>query len=236
MVAIQDRCHRDGQSLVMVAVGDELAGAIELHTTIRPEARRIVEGLRQRRITSMYIISGDHETPTRRLAEALGIEHYFAETLPEDKAALIEALQAAGKVICYVGDGINDAIAMKKAHVSVSLRGASTVATDTAEVILLDQSLSQLCALVDLARACNRNMRLTMGVALLPSVLCLGGVLLGEFGYVASRLLSYLGLAAGMGTAMLPLLAHRQAPAPALRAHAADVPAAALPIEEHVVA
>ena len=128
-----------------------VAGAIELHTTIRPEARAIVRGLRRRHIASMYIISGDHEAPTRRLAETLGIEHYFAETLPENKAALIEGLQQAGKVICYVGDGINDSIAMKKSHVSVSLRGASTLAVDTAEVILLDGSLNQLGRLFDIA-------------------------------------------------------------------------------------
>ena len=116
-----------GDSVVLVAVEGRIAGAIELHTTIRPEARATVQGLRRRHIASMYIISGDHEAPTRRLAGALGIEHYFAETLPEDKAALIEQLQRAGKIICYVGDGINDSIAMKKSHVSVSLSGASTL-------------------------------------------------------------------------------------------------------------
>jgi len=51
----------------------------------------------------MYIISGDHETPTRHLAVALGIEQCFAETLPEDKASLIEELQQSGKIVCYVG-------------------------------------------------------------------------------------------------------------------------------------
>src|SRR5262245_10025957 len=53
--------------------------------------------------SSMYIISGDHETPTRHLAVALGIEQCFAETLPEDKASLIEELQQSGKIVCYVG-------------------------------------------------------------------------------------------------------------------------------------
>jgi P-type E1-E2 ATPase len=107
MGSIQDQCHKQGHSLVLVAIDGEVAGALELHTTIRPEAKRIIQGLRQRQITSMYIISGDHEVPTRRLAETLGIDHYFAETLPENKGALIEQLQREGKVICYVGDGIN---------------------------------------------------------------------------------------------------------------------------------
>ena len=97
VVDLAARCHGEGHSLVLVAVDRRVAGAIELHTTIRPEARAIVRGLRRRHIASMYIISGDHEAPTRRLAETLGIEHYFAETLPENKAALIERLRAGGQ-------------------------------------------------------------------------------------------------------------------------------------------
>jgi Cu2+-exporting ATPase len=207
---VQARCHDVGHSLVVVAIDGAVAGALELHTSLRPEARRIVDGLRRRGITSMYIISGDHETPTRRLAEALGVERYFAETLPEDKAALIEGLRDAGRVVCYVGDGINDSIALKQAHVSVSLRGASTVATDTAEVVLLDGSLAQLCALFDLARDCNRNMRVIMGAVLLPSLVCLGGVLLGSFAFLESRVLNYVGLGAGAGAAMTPLMTLRR--------------------------
>jgi Cu2+-exporting ATPase len=226
MVDVQARCHAAGHSLVVVAIGGAVAGALELHTSVRPEARRIIDGLRRRKITSMYIISGDHEAPTRRLAGALGIEHYFAETLPENKAALIERLVQERRVICYVGDGINDSIAMKKSHVSVSLRGASTVATDTAEVVLLDGSLAQLCALFDLARACNRNMRLTMAAVLVPSLVCLGGVLLGSFAVMGSRVLNYIGLGGGVGAAMVPLMtspgAPRRTPAQPPEERAAD--------------
>jgi Cu2+-exporting ATPase len=203
---VQARCHDEGHALVLVAVDGAVAGALELHTTVRPEARRIVDGLRRRGITSMYVISGDHEAPTRRLAEALGIERYFAETLPEKKALLIERLVGEGKVVCYVGDGINDSIAMKTSHVSVSLRGASTVATDTAEVILLDASLNQLCALFDLARDCNRNMRLIVAAVIAPGLVCLGGVLFGGFTFLESRILNYVSVGTGVGAAMLPSL------------------------------
>jgi heavy metal translocating P-type ATPase len=223
VVETQARCHAEGHSLVVIAIDGEVAGAIELRATLRPEARRIVDGLRERGVRSIYIVSGDHEAPTRRLAEALGVDRYFAETLPEDKAALIGALREAGRVICYVGDGINDSIAMKTSRVSVSLRGASTLATDTADVVLLDESLTQLCRLFDLARACERSMRTTLGGVLLPSAVCVAGILLFGFGLMHSRLLTIVGVGTGVGTAMLPLLTHRttvadpardQAPAP----------------------
>src|SRR5207244_69255 len=73
--ATQVRCHDQGHSLVLVAIDGDVAGAIELRSTLRPEAHRVVEGLRERGVT-IHIISGDHEAPTRRLAEALGVENY----------------------------------------------------------------------------------------------------------------------------------------------------------------
>ena len=114
-----------------------MAGAIELHPTIRPEAKQIIAELRKRNL-SLYIISGDHKTPTEKLATELGIDNYFAETLPENKADLIAKLQEEGKSVCFVGDGINDSIALKKANVSISMCGASTIATDTAGIVLMD--------------------------------------------------------------------------------------------------
>ena len=223
---LQSYCHSQGHSIVLVAVAGQVAGAIEFHATIRPEARRIIQGLQQRNLKSIYIISGDHEAPTRRLAETLGIDHYVAETLPEHKAAFIEQLQNEGKVICYVGDGINDSIALKKSHVSVSLRGASTLATDTAEVILMDESLNQLCRLFDMAREFNANMNLTLAAVLAPSFLCVGGVLLFHLGFWHARFLNVIGLVTGVGTAMLPLLTHRNAPMhpdQAVSRHTADL-------------
>jgi len=115
---------------------------IELKPTLRPEAKTVIRQLRQRKnIKTMYIISGDQTGPTQKLAHDLGIDHYFAEILPEQKSALIEQLQAEGKSICFIGDGINDSIALKKAPVSISLKGASSVATDTAQIVLMDGKL-----------------------------------------------------------------------------------------------
>ena len=107
------------------AVDDQLGGAIELRAAVRPEVRAIIAGLRQRGIKHIAIISGDHEAPTRKLAESLGMDRYFAQVLPADKADYVAKLQAEGRKVCFVGDGINDSIALKKADVSISLRGAS---------------------------------------------------------------------------------------------------------------
>lgn len=206
---LTDACKVQGHSLVMVAVDEELVGAIELQPTVRPEAQQIIQGLRKQGL-DLYIISGDQEAPTRTLAHELGMTGYFADTLPEAKADLVAGLQADGRTVCFIGDGINDAIAMRQAELSISLRGATTVATDTAQVILMKGNLNQLLYLFQLGRAFARdlklNVRFTMGV----SAVAVSGILLAGFTFVATEVFYSLSLFGGLAIAMKPLLVHRK--------------------------
>lgn len=205
-------CNIYGHSLVMVARDTQVIGAIELRATVRTEAQRVICGLRkQKQIRTMYIISGDHEVPTKQLAQELGIDHYFAETLPETKANLVEQLQAEGKFVCYVGDGINDSIALKKSQVSISLRGASTVATDTAQIILMDGNLDNLLQLFQLAKAYDRNAKVGFATQLVPMSIGMAGALFFHLGLGGTILISYGGLMIGVLNSLLPLVGHRKA-------------------------
>ena len=204
---IEKKSHQEGHSLVMVALDEQLIGAIELLPTIRSEAKKVIDALRKRpKIKRTYIISGDHEYPTRKLSAELGIDHYFAETLPENKAKLIEQLQKEGRHVCYIGDGINDSIALKKAHVSISLRGASTVATDTAQIILLDQGLTHLNLLFDISQRFTTNMNLTILSSVAPTVICIGGAFLFGFGLAHSVGLHVVAFVGGFASAMIPVV------------------------------
>lgn len=180
--------HNDGDTMVMVAIDDELGGALELRAALRPEVRGIIAGLRQRGIKHLAIISGDHEAPTRKLAEELGMDRYFAQVLPADKADYVEKLQQEGRKVCFVGDGINDSIALKKANVSISLRGATSIATDTAHIVFLEQGLGNLCELRDIALRLDRNIRRSWGMILAPNIACAAGVFTLGFGVGASVL------------------------------------------------
>ena len=162
--AALDAAHREGNTLVMVAVDDALGGAIELQAVVRPEVRSIIEGLRKRGIKHIAIISGDHDAPTRKLAESLGMDRYFAQVLPADKADYVEKLQKEGRKVCFVGDGINDSIALKKANVSISLRGATSIATDTAHIVFMEEGLSKLCDLRDIARDLDQQRQAELAV------------------------------------------------------------------------
>lgn len=201
----QAQAHAGGRSLVYVALDGEWIGVIELQATIRPEAQALVDEL-HRRGYAISILSGDQEEPTAALAQALGIDRWFAQTRPEHKANVIAQLQTEGKTICFVGDGINDAIALKKAQVSVSLAGASTVATDTAQVVLMDGSLTQLVDLFDLAAGLDSNLRRTLIAGIATSAAIVGGVFVFHLGLAGAMALNALGMAASFGNAMLPAL------------------------------
>lgn len=199
-------CAQQGRSLTMVAVNEELAGALELHATVRPEAKGIIQALRQHAMCSVFIISGDQEAPTQKLAEELGIDHYFANVLPQDKAALIKELQTEGRTVCYVGDGINDAIALKQAHVSISLRGAATMATDSAAIILMNGGLSQVGRLFDSAQRLEQNLERNLAITIIPGIIAMSGVLFFHFGMLTTIVLNQLGLAVGMINTLSPLV------------------------------
>ncbi|MCW5849354.1 MAG: heavy metal translocating P-type ATPase [Anaerolineae bacterium] len=200
-------CGAQGHSLVLVAVDEAVRGALELHATVRPEAKHVIDRLRQRNV-ALYILSGDQEAPTRRLAQTLGIDHYIAGVLPEGKAAVIEQLQAEGRKVCFVGDGINDTIALKKAQVSISLRGATTIAVDAAQVVLMDQSLNRLVDVLDLGDEFRGTLREGVAWAVVPDLVLIGGVFLAGAGVYAAVAITNLGLAAGVASAMWPLLRH----------------------------
>jgi Cu2+-exporting ATPase len=204
--AVQER----GNALVMVAVDEELVGAIELQPMLRTEVLAVVRFLRSRNL-DLCIISGDQEEPTRRMAEELGITRYFANTLPEQKAGLVAKLQSEGHSVCFVGDGINDSISLKRANVSVSLRGASTAATDSAQIVLMGQGLGQLPFVFELADEFDTNMRAGFDVAVGQGIVVIGGALLGIVGIVGGTLIWTAGLAAGLGIAHIPLWRHRAA-------------------------
>jgi heavy metal translocating P-type ATPase len=200
-----EEAHEDGNSLVMVGVDGALAGAIELRAAERPEAAAVIAGLRARGAKHLAIISGDHEQPTRKLAERLGMDRYFSEVLPQDKAKYVEMLQKEGRTVCFIGDGVNDSIALKTASVSISLRGASSVATDTAQVVFMEDSLHKLLQLHDVSRGLHRNIQNSWALILVPNLICIAGAFFAGFGVLHSMVFNQIGGMLALGNGLLPL-------------------------------
>ena len=196
----------DGFSVVMVVIESQIVGAIEIQAQLRPEVKQVIQSLRERGIENMYILSGDQMEPTRQMANMLELDGYFHNVSPEDKSNIIEELQNEGKKVCFIGDGINDVIAMKKANASISLSGASTIATDVAQVILMSGSLLELDDLFEIAH--NLKSKLVMTIVSYTTVVVVSFtsfVFLGAPPFVALIVQSIVNNTYGMSQALLPL-------------------------------
>jgi heavy metal translocating P-type ATPase len=200
-----ERVHDEGNSLIMIGVDGKLGGALELRAAERSEAQAVIDGLRQRGARQLVIISGDHVQPTRRLAKRLGMDRYFAEVLPQDKARYVEELQKEGRKVCFIGDGVNDSIALKQADVSISLRGASSIATDTAQIVFMEESLEKLLQVHDVATDLQRNIRRSWRMIVGTNAICIAGAIFGNFGVMHSMIFNQIGGLAAVGNGLLPL-------------------------------
>jgi len=206
--SIRKKAEEQSHSLIYVAIDGRVAGVLEMEPTVRPEAANAVAAMKQRNV-ELCIISGDHEGPTRQMAKKLGIERYFAEVLPEDKGKLVKKLRDEGRFVCYIGDGINDAIALKAAQVGISLKGASSAATDTAQIIFMDGTLSLLEPLFQLADEFERTMQRNLAISVVPGLIVIGGVYFFHFGIAAGMVIFYSSCTLGLTNVLLPLARHQ---------------------------
>ena len=200
-----DEALATGHSVIMLAIDSSLQGILEIHTIVRPEAEKTIQLLKQNGIKCMAIVSGDHELPTRALADALGMDNYFYETLPEEKAEIVKRSQKAGKRVAFVGDGVNDSIAMEQADISISLSGASTIATDVAQVVLMDGNLRHIPGLMALSKKLDKNLSRSLVLNIVPNVIALNGVLFLHVGMLTTMLISQSPLVLGTINALFPV-------------------------------
>lgn len=197
--------EQDGCTAVYVAVDGEAAGLLALADTPRPEAPAMVAALKGLGVTPV-LVTGDNPRAAQALASAVGIDEVHASCLPQDKIALIEGWERAGKPTCMVGDGVNDAPALKRAYVSVAMGGVgSDIAVDAADVVLTNDDVSELPHLVALGQHTMRkikvNLTFAMGVNVAATVLAM----LGLMGPVVGALVHNVGSVLVIGNSALLL-------------------------------
>lgn len=146
-----------GKTIVFTIVDGVLAGAIALADIIRPESREAVAQLKRMGIRTM-MLTGDNRQVAEWVAREIGLDEYFAEVLPDQKAAKVREIQARGLVVAMTGDGVNDAPALAQADVGIAIGAGTEVAIETADVILVRSNPLDVVAIVGLARATYRKM------------------------------------------------------------------------------
>jgi len=143
--------RRRGDTLVLFAGREKLHAAFVLGDELRPGARALVTELKSQGIGVM-LLTGDHETAARGVADKLGIDEVAWELRPADKLERVKALQQRGAVVAMVGDGVNDAPVLAAAQVSIAMGGGTAVAAASADMILLSQQLPHLADGIAVAR------------------------------------------------------------------------------------
>src|SRR5690606_39866363 len=153
--------------MTVVWVGDPGgAGLIALRDEIRPEARAMVSALRRLGVRRIVMISGDSQAVADAVARRVGIDEAYGELLPEAKVAKIEDLAREGRV-AMVGDGINDAPALARAHVGVAMGGVgSDIALESADVVLVSDQLDRIPYALELGRRTRRVVYQGLGAAI----------------------------------------------------------------------
>ena len=137
----------EGAGATLVAVGDErgITGLLELRDRIRPDAKDIVAQLHAQGVKTIVMLTGDNERTARAVAAEVGIDEVRAELLPEDKVTAIEELVATHDVVAMIGDGVNDAPAMARAHYGIAMGAVgSDAAIETADIALMTDDIARV--------------------------------------------------------------------------------------------
>ena len=146
-----------GRTVVHVAHGGRLIGLIAIADAVRPSSVETIKALHSRGV-QVAMLTGDNRATAERIAKELGIDIVFADVLPGDKAAKVKELQAQGKKVGMVGDGINDAPALTQADVGFAIGAGTDVAIESADVVLMKSDPFDVVGAIELSRATLRKM------------------------------------------------------------------------------
>lgn len=166
-----------GNSLVLVAVNGRLELALGLKDEIRAGVKEDLDALKKLGVKNLLLLSGDNQKTVDLVAEELGLTEAYGQLLPEDKAEFVKKRQAAGEIVAFVGDGINDSPSLARADIGIAMGSGTDVAIETSNVVLMNGSFDRIPRALALAKATRRNMIENITIALAVVAVLLVSVL-----------------------------------------------------------
>lgn len=161
-----ERLRTQGKASILVAEGNICIGVIAMSDVLRPEAKGMVDRLHDMN-TNIVLLTGDNEKTADYFASQVGIRQVRAQLLPEEKVSSITAIQNEGKEVCMIGDGVNDAPALKTASVGVAMGGlGSDIAVEAADIVLMSDDISKLPYLKRLSNATVKTIKFSIGLSM----------------------------------------------------------------------
>ena len=168
--ATVEKFRLEGKAIIFVATEHSLIGILALSDVIRPEAKAMILTL-QKLKTDTVLLTGDNEKTAQFFASLSGVKSVFANLLPEEKVAHITKMQNSGKVVCMIGDGVNDAPALKTANVGIAMGTmGSDIAIEAADIALMSDTLSKLPYLKRLSVGTVKTIRFSIALAMFINI------------------------------------------------------------------
>jgi Cu2+-exporting ATPase len=214
----QETCDRQNEcpkiqwlSSIYVACNGEFQGAIQYRDPLRPESLPLIARLQKEYGLEVHLLTGDNQVKARMVAQELKIpeSQVHAEAFPEQKAAIVRELHRSGKTVAFVGDGLNDSVALAYADVSVSFEKGSEVARETADVVLMNDDLSGLLEAIAIAKETKNLIEQNTMLVAGPNLVALGlASTVGLHPLIATAVHNGSAIAAGLNS-LRPLVQHQ---------------------------
>lgn len=198
-----------GNSLVLVAVNGQLELALGLKDEIRAGVKEDLAALKKQGVKNLLLLSGDNQKTVELVAEELGPTEAYGQLLPEDKAEFVKKRQAAGEIVAFVGDGINDSPSLARADIGIAMGSGTDVAIETSNVVLMNGSFDRIPRALALAKATRRNMIENITIALVVVAVLLISVLASSWMNMAIGMFAHEGSILVVILNAMRLLAYR---------------------------
>ena len=175
------RFEKNGNSLVLISVDNELKALIGIRDQIRPGVKENLQKLKKLGVKNLVVLSGDNQGTVDLVACELGLTEAHGHMLPEDKSAYIEELKTKGHIVAFVGDGVNDSPSLALAQIGIAMGSGTDVAIETSDVVLMNSDFSRLPHALGLAKATANNMRQNIIIAVGVVLILLASLFFSEW-------------------------------------------------------
>lgn len=176
---LAEEARADGSTVIYLAANQKAIGLIALSDTLRPDASKTIEKINQTGIETV-LITGDAPQAAKYMAQIAGITDLKSNCMPEDKMKAIEEYQNEGEFVCMVGDGINDAPALKTAHVGIAMGGiGSDIAIDAADIALVGDDIKEIPHLLQLSRKTMQTININLTASMILNFIAIFLAIMG---------------------------------------------------------